>query len=364
MTRFYYLRQTIKLWKRGVLRWVRSFLWGPLLLSFAFAFGVQAQQSTNLSSPGTTQHGDAAASTKSQTGVPQSIQSHAQLNAAEALVQRGDFQNAERSVRAYLSHHADSANGHFLLGYILYRIDKPQDSLEEYTLGARTRTPSADDLAAVAMDYVLLHDYADADKWLTRATASKPENALYWYYLGRTKYNENRFQEAIDAFNKSLQLHPRYIRAQYNLGLAYAGLMRYDQAKTAYETAIAWQQSTTHPDPQPYLDLGMLLTEQGAPGQAVPNLQKAVELDEHNPKMHEELGHAYAQLHDLKKAQIELESALLLAPNIPSLHFELGRIYQKENMKAQAKSEFARCAALNGTTSTDFAETPNPDSHK
>ena len=294
---------------------------------------------------------------------PSSRPVDAQLQNAASSVKAGDFQGAESSIRAYLVLHADSAEAHYLLGYLFYREKKPTASLAEYTLGARFRKPSADDLAAVSLDYVLLHSYADADKWMTQATSMEPANGLYWYYLGRTKYNENRFQEAVDAFDRSLKLLPFNVRAEYNLGLAYAGKALDDKAIDAYKTAIAWQKGTVHEDPQPYLDLGILLANQGHLKDAVTNLQKAVELDAQNPKIHEEIGRVYEQLHSLEKAQVEIESAVALAPNVPSLHFQLGRIYQKEGMTERAKREFASCAVLNGTHSTDSLETPNPDLH-
>ena len=296
-------------------------------------------------------------------GLQQADRGGLQLQTATSLAKAGDYRRAESSIRTYLVSHADSGEGHYLLGYLLYKQSKPKDSLAEYTQGARFRQPSAADLAAVAMDYLLLQADADADKWLTRATSMEPTNGLYWYYLGRTKYDENRFQESVDAFEKSLEFLPRNVRAEYNLGLAYAGKGFDDKAKEAYETAIAWQKGTVHEDPQPYLDLGMLLANQGHLKEAVPNLQKAVELDAQNPKIHEEMGHVYEQLQELSKAQSEFESAIALAPKVSSLHFQLGRIYQKEGMLERAKDEFARCAVLNGTHSTDSLETPNSDLH-
>jgi tetratricopeptide (TPR) repeat protein len=282
------------------------------------------------------------------------------LQKSLALIQNQQYAPASQEIQGYLKSHPDSAEGHFLLGYVLYRQQKARESLAEYTEGARLRKPQANDLATVAMDYILLHDYADADKWLTQATAWSPQNELYWYYLGRTKYAENRFQEAVDAFHRCLNLSPRNLRAEYNLGLAFAGMGKNDEAFAAYREAIAWQQNAAHPDPQPYLDLGILLLDQDQPGQARPWLEKAGALAPDNPRAHEEMGETYEQLHDLPKARRELKAAVILAPNIPSLHFELGRVDQRLGLAAEAKEEFARCAALNATHSTDAAETPNP----
>jgi tetratricopeptide (TPR) repeat protein len=283
----------------------------------------------------------------------------AELTAIEALVRSKQYKDAESRLRGFLAVHPRSADGHFLLGYVLYRENRPTDSLAEYTRGASYRTPATDDLAAVSMDYILLHDYADADKWLTKAASWDPGNLLDWYYLGRTKYAENRFEESIAAFRQCLALHPKDIAAEYNLGLAYEGLEQNSQAATAFENAISWQSSASHPDPQPYLDLGILLLSENRDTEALSNLKTATELDIRNPKAHQELGEAYEKLNDLPKAQLELERAVSLAENVPALHFELGRIYRKEGLRAKAKEQFARCAALNAGHTTEAEETPD-----
>ncbi|MGC2639523.1 MAG: tetratricopeptide repeat protein [Acidobacteriaceae bacterium] len=277
-----------------------------------------------------------------------------------ALIEKRAYAQADKGIRTYLTGHPDSADGHFLLGYALYRENQPRESLAEYTSGAQLRKPTANVLAVVAMDYILLRDYADADKWLTQATAWIPDNELYWYYLGRTRYAENHFQEAIHAFNQCLTLTPHDLRAEYNLGLAYAGLGRNDEAAAAYRTAIAWDQDSAAKDPQPYLDLGTLLLDEGKPDEALPALQQAVALDPQNPRAHEQLGQTWEQLKNLSQADTEMHAAVKLAPDVASLHFELGRILQREGLTANARAEFARCAALNANHSTDSAPTPNP----
>lgn len=288
-------------------------------------------------------------------------QTDALLFESRALLQLHRPWKAEVAARSYLKTHADSADGHFLLGYVLYRENEPKMSLAEYTVGAQFRKPAADDLAAVALDYVLLHDYTDADKWLTQATQWALGNSLYWYYLGRTKYNENRFQEAVNIFNKCLQQDPGNARVLDNLGLSHQGLGQDDKAISYYRQAIQQQEKNSDRNPQPYLDLGMLLLQRGPAQQAIPYLQKAVELAPSNPKAREQLGRAYESSKDFHDAQIQLQKAVELVPQISALHFELARIYQKENLTEQAKKEFAQCAALNGTKSTDASETPNPD---
>lgn len=279
------------------------------------------------------------------------------LAQARTAVEAGSFSSAEATVRKYLSQQDASADGHYLLGYILSREGKAKESLAEYTRAAQLRNPTANDLKVVAVDYVLLGDLVDADKWLTKALSWNAADADGWYYLGRTKYNENRFAEAIEAFQKCLTLDARNVKAEDNLGLSYEGLNQPTQAIEAFRTAIAWQDGASQKNAQPYLNLGMLLAEQEGPEAGVSYLQEAVGLAPQNAKAHEQLGRAYLKMKQWKNAHEELERAVALAPNSSSLHYELGISYRDQGLKDQAKKEFDRCTELNATHSS--VDTPN-----
>ena len=49
-------------------------------------------------------------------------------------------------------------------------------SLPEFTAGVRFHDPSAADLKIVGLDYILLADYPDGDKWLTKMLERAPRN--------------------------------------------------------------------------------------------------------------------------------------------------------------------------------------------
>ena len=146
------------------------------------------------------------------------------LAEARSLIQSGQLSAAEHRTRTYLALSQNSAEAHYLLGYILFKEQKPEASLAEYTAGAKFRSPGALDFETIGADYVLLRDYSDADKWFTKSVELDPQNASALYYLGRTKYNENFFDQAVTAFTRCLKLEPNDVRAQDNLGLSYQGL--------------------------------------------------------------------------------------------------------------------------------------------
>jgi Flp pilus assembly protein TadD len=273
-----------------------------------------------------------------------------------ALLTEGRTATAEAALRTYLQANPKSADAHFLLGFALFRDKKAAASLAEYTAGAAIRRPGADELKTVASDYVLLGDFGDADKWFTEVTTESASDADAWYLLGRTKYNENRFTEAVTAFERALSLHPKYVEAENNLGLTLQEQNKADEAKAAFKQAIEWQGD--HPaDPQPFLNLGTLLANESDFTEAIPLLAKAAALSPENPKVHEALGQVYESQKELPKAQAELERAVALAPETSGLHFKLGQIYRHEGLSEKAQHEFAVCEKLNSTHSS--ANTPN-----
>jgi len=306
------------------------------------------------------------------------------LAEAHALLEKGSTNEADRLVRKYLQNHPDSADGHFLLGRILFREiqsearletqlegvqilgagasptkndeEKARGSLAEFTAGAKFHDPSAADLKVVALDYVLLGDYVDADNWLTKMLQWTPNDTDGWYLLGRTKYNENRFAEAVSAFQQSLRLDPQNVKAEDNLGLSYAGLGRNEEATAAYQQAMAWQEEAPLKNPGPYIDLGTLLIDLNRSGESVSYLLRAAEIAPRSSRAHELLGKAYTRLEEFPKAQAELERAIELSPQSANLHCMLAPVYRKQGLAEKAKSEFDRCAAM--ASSHSIPETP------
>jgi tetratricopeptide (TPR) repeat protein len=274
---------------------------------------------------------------------------------AKSFAQRGKLAEADEAARGYLKVHPASADGHYLLGYILFRRANARESLAEYTEGAKYRTPTAFDLEVVACDYVLLNDYVDADKWFTKAVEWNPKDALVWYYLGRTKYNENRFDEAIKAFLQCLKLDPKNVKAADNLGLSYAGAGRVDEATQAYKNAIAWQANELTKNSGPFLDFGILLVDNGRPQDALQYLRQAVQVSPQDAQTHAQLGKAYLHLNQLEESQAAFEKAVELNPQDAPLRFMLAQVYRREGLKDKAKRELDRYAVLNAAHSSPQA---------
>lgn len=280
-------------------------------------------------------------------------EAYGDLAKARASIDHHEWALADMQLRQYLTQHEGAAEAMYLLAMTLLHENHPQESLTLYTRAAAARRPAAQDFHFIALDYVLLQDYTDADKWITQAVREDPNDGEIAYAMGRIKYTENRFAEAVTSFERALVLMPRSVKAENNLGLTFEGLNEADKAVLAYRQAIAWQAGDPHPSEQPLLNLGNLFTDRNQLSEALPLLQQAEALAPADSKIHTALGKLYARQMDYPAAQKELEQALRVNPRNAGLHFQLGQVYRKEGQPEKAKEELTRAAALEGTHSSD-----------
>jgi tetratricopeptide (TPR) repeat protein len=211
--------------------------------------------------------------------------------------------------------------------------------------------PTAVDLRNVGLDYVLLNDYPDAEKWTLRSLDMNKSDPETWYSLGRIRYSTGKFQDAVQCFVHALALAPRSPKAATNLGLAYEGLNQPDKAAEAYQAAIDLQKDSANRSPEPLIRLAILLLHRGDLDKALTLLKGAAGFAPDDPQVHEQMGLVYLEQAQLADAQAQFEKAVSLSPQDPRLHFLLGRVYRREGLLQKAQDEFARTASLSGTHS-------------
>jgi tetratricopeptide (TPR) repeat protein len=274
------------------------------------------------------------------------------LAAARQLVHAGKFAQADAMLRPLITADPRAAEPRYLLAYALLREDKPADSLKEYTSAAALRPPTAAELRSVALEYVLLKALPEADRWMSRALAMDANDAETWYAMGRLRYTQGRYGDALTCFEKTLALNPQSVKGENNLGLAYEALNRNEDAVLAYRNAIAWQKDDPAPSEQPLLNLAILLQHRNRLPEAQQLLEQAAKIAPNEPRIHENLGQVYLHTDRTAIAVKEFADAVRLAPQNPRYHYLLGQAYRHMGDEGQAKQEFARSAELNGAHST------------
>jgi tetratricopeptide (TPR) repeat protein len=267
-------------------------------------------------------------------------QSDARLQRAKALINLGQFSTAADELQSYLSMNSGSDDALYLLGYVEFRVDKPQQSLETFARANKIRPPQASDLKIAALDYVLLNDFGSAARYLEESLRMDSADNEALYHLGRVRYQQNRFDLAITAFKTLLQREPQNGKAENNLGLCLEATGNTDEALAAYRDAIAMDQKAGIHSEQPYLNLGKLLNTLNREDEALVELDEAKRIDEGSAPVHYELGRAQFALNHLREARMELERAAVLDPQNSSTHYLLGRVLSRMGKMEEAAAQF------------------------
>jgi tetratricopeptide (TPR) repeat protein len=273
-------------------------------------------------------------------------QTDALLFRGKALVNLGKYDEAAEALENYAVKHPQSDDALYTLGFVQFRQNKPRESLATFTKAAAIKTPTADDLKVVSLDYVLLDDAKDAARYLEDALRMDPANVDARYSLGRVRYQLNQFDQAIAAFEEVLRRDPVNLKAEYNLGLSYEGENRVDDAISCYQKAIAMEKVAANRDEQPYLDLGALLSRSNRASEAIPYLQRGAEIKPDSGKVQYELAKAYLATGNTDQALVSGERAIRLAPDESSYHYLLGRVYAKAGKQDLATAQFQQTDAL------------------
>jgi tetratricopeptide (TPR) repeat protein len=264
------------------------------------------------------------------------------LYRGKSLINLGQFEDAATALNSYREAHSRSDAAVYLLAYVSFRENKPEESLRLFTDAAKLKTPTADDLKVVALDYVLLADYDDAARYLEPALNMDPSNLEARYHLGRVRYQQNRFDLAIAAFQEVLQRDPKNLKAQDNLGLSLDAENKTDEAIAAYQKAIELDKAAPIHSEQPYLNLGVLLAKSNRMNDAIPLLVRAAEIAPNSGKVHFELGKVYFSLDRPPDAQREVEQAVRMEPGDRPSQYLLGRIYQRLGKADLAAQQFRK----------------------
>ena len=145
------------------------------------------------------------------------------------------------------------------------------------------------------------------DSALAAGVSKYPREQLYTI-LGNTLNELNRFDEAIAAHRKALEINPRLHEAWVNLGIVYRLTGDFEQAEVCYLKALAIAPNYA----QLHASLGALYIFKDEPHKAIPSLERAIALDRQLAVSHANLALAYAMIGKFDEAESALRRAIVL----------------------------------------------------
>ncbi|XP_075155286.1 peroxisomal biogenesis factor 5 [Haematobia irritans] len=125
----------------------------------------------------------------------------------------------------------------------LIKGNKLQEIQDMYLEAVRSNPQSVDPEVQEGLGIIfnLSSEYDKAVDCFKAALHVNPQNAKIWNRLGASLANGSRSVEAVEAYQRALELEPGFIRVRYNVGVCCLNLKAYRQACEHLLTALNMQ---------------------------------------------------------------------------------------------------------------------------
>lgn len=230
-------------------------------------------------------------------------------------------------------------------------LDVPREvqALALLTIGRLYRDRGEADKAKAALEQALAQRPSEPD---TVATLSF---LLGYLYAG---YQPPMLDEAITAYSRTIELHPDWLNAHYNRGLAYFD--RYWQTGNASDLDAAIEDVNVvlalRPDTvDPLINRGIAYYTRNQPGdlaRALADFNRALAVDDHAQGAYFNRGLAYIRAGERSRWEADLARALELRPDYLTATYAFCWGYALDNMPAQA---LPYCETVAATEASDYS---------
>jgi superkiller protein 3 len=210
------------------------------------------------------------------------------LDAAQAALDKQDFEGAAKDYQDYLAKKPDDAIVHYDLGYIDSALKRPDDAKAEYQRAIELDPKMAP--AYLNLGVVLMAtDPAAALDPLEKAAGLNPGDAHTKWVLGTALEDARKLPDAIEQFQAARKLDGGDIKIRLSLAHALLASHRAADAEAEYRSALALEGSSAEMA-QAHRGLEeTLLTEKKSPDAAA---ELAVYLETHPNDVKARLDHA------------------------------------------------------------------------
>jgi tetratricopeptide (TPR) repeat protein len=197
------------------------------------------------------------------------------------------------------------------------------------------------------------------------------DNYLAHYNLGCSLFDEGKIEEAIDNYNKAINIKPDYIGAYNNRAVAYHKLGHYQRAIEDYNQTIRLK-----PDNDlAYYNIGLSYIGLGQYQLAINNFNEAIRLNPNYARAYNNRGISYNELGQYQLAIDDFNKAISIIPYYVKAYNKRGNAYLSQGNKklgcndAQKACELGDCKLLEEANSKgtfcgqSSIDTQNPSSY-
>ena len=182
------------------------------------------------------------------------------------------------------------------------------------------KSNNATDLSHQGNTLLELKRYNDALDAYSRAVELKPAYTEAWIGQGNTLLELKRYQEALEAYDKTIQLQPNYLEAWNGRGKALNYLQRSEEAIASFDSAIKIQPNNL----EAWSERGNVQIKQQQYSEAITSFDKAVKIQPNNSLAWHKCGIALHNLHRYQEAVESYDKAIENKPDYAEAWYQRG----------------------------------------
>jgi tetratricopeptide (TPR) repeat protein len=135
----------------------------------------------------------------------------------------------------------ESARAAIVLGGMQSAVNEHEAARASYARALELDPNSAGALFSMANNYLFSEprDFAMAEEYANTMNAAFPNEAKVYELMGDIKRAQNNLDAALEAYNQATTMEPALAQAQHKRGHVNSFLGNYDDARAAYDAAIA-----------------------------------------------------------------------------------------------------------------------------
>ena len=267
------------------------------------------------------------------------------------LYQRGDIDGAIAELNSSIAVRSDLPEAHNAIGLLLGKKGADvQAVLFHFRKAIELRPNYADAHHNLGLVLAQLGRIDECIAEFRGAISADPTDPRFYNSLALTLVERN-VDEAIQLYQKAIELKPQFVEANFNLALAF-------RRKWGTEREVEQLKKVIALDPDHLIARNTLTRRYEELGQ----YDEVGRLAEGTLKTHPESAeaHYFAAKAMLKRGSVaeglfHLQQAVRLAPDLSEAHYHLALILRKQGKRAEADVEFAKAEALREKQHRDIA---------
>lgn len=274
-----------------------------------------------------------------------------QGNLAES---HGEHTKAEKWYRQALSLNPNEARAYLGLGETYWFEGRSSDAKRAYEEAIRLKPDFIDAWWALDDAYDLVcytYNYEETIESLKQTLRVDPKDYLATYGLGKIYFHQKRYDEALEQFQRVVQLKPNWA-GYYEMGRIYDAQQKYEEAIEAYKKSLSFSSALNAYEPfviainNAQFGLGVAYYNQQRYEDASKAFENYVRLQPKIYTAHAYLGNAYLKLHRYNEARDQYLQTIRLKPDSAVAHFGLGLAALELKDKSTAMEQYQELKKL------------------